>query len=101
MSEQKRTKHFGDRIIQEVLQLKKAGKTNREIAETFCLRNSAAVKNLLTRYRMKVEKTTLGIPLKKKGRPSHKDETLEDKIQRLEHSVRYLQLFHQWVKRRG
>ena len=45
MSEKKRTKHFGALIIDEVLQLRKQGKTKIEIAELFQLRNVKSVWN--------------------------------------------------------
>ena len=40
------TKHFGALIINEVLQFRAQGKTQREIAEFFQLKNVKSVKNL-------------------------------------------------------
>ena len=97
MSKSKETKHFGALIIDEVLQLRKRGKTKREIVEFFQLRNVKSVTNLLSRYRVQKEKRALGILPKKKGRPSkhEKVETLEEKILRLERENDLLRSFLQ------
>lgn len=46
-----------------------AGKTQREIAEQFGLRDKYVVKQLLTRERRKEEKIAAGIMPRPKGRP--------------------------------
>ena len=53
MSGQKGTKHYGDRIINEVLKLRSEGKTHSEIAEQFGLRNVTSVTNILVPYKEK------------------------------------------------
>ena len=96
------TKHFGALIINEVLQFRAQGKTQREIAEFFQLKNVKSVKNLLSRYQAQQQKSTLGILPKKKGRPRkhEKPETLEQKVSRLERENDLLRSFIQQVGRR-
>ena len=100
MSGQKGMKHYGDRIINEVLKLRSEGKTHSEIVEQFGLRNSVASKNLLKRYRQKVKKLSLGVLPRKKGRPSKKEESLSEENRRLKKQVEILTLFLQTRERR-
>ena len=97
MSGQKGMKHFGALIIDEVLRLRNQGKTQKEIAEFFQLRNMKSVKNLLNRYRVQQERQKLDVLPKKRGRPSKhgKVETLEEKILRLERENDLLRSFLQ------
>jgi len=46
-------KYFENAIIEEVLQLRRGEKTNREIAKHFGLRNIKAVRNLIRCHRQK------------------------------------------------
>lgn len=59
--------------VQELLPTIKArleeGKTQREIAEEFGLKDKYVVHRLLTRERRKERKVAAGIPLRPKGRP--------------------------------
>ena len=59
--------------VQELLPIIKArlaeGKTQREIAEEFGLKDKHVVQQLLTRERRKERKPAAGIPLRPKGRP--------------------------------
>lgn len=69
MAGKKGMKHFGDAIIEEVLQMKSEGKTNREISEHFGFKDKYVIKRLIKRYNAKQRKVKMGIPLRKKGRP--------------------------------
>ena len=59
--------------VQKLLPIIKArlaeGKTQREIAEEFGLKDKHVVQQLLTRERRKERKATAGITLRPKGRP--------------------------------
>ena len=99
MSREIRGKHFGARIINQVLELKLEGKTNRQIAIIFQLRNAKSVKNLLERHKEKEKKIELGILPRKKGRPAKKDETLAEQVIRLKVEKKLLQSFIHWAKR--
>ena len=100
MSGQKGMKHFGTAIIEEVLRLKEEGKSHREIAELFGLRNAEASKELIKRHRQKEEQLKLGIFPKKVGRKPKKPETLEEENQRLKKEIEILRLFLQSAGRR-
>ncbi|MGC7873868.1 hypothetical protein ACPUYX_20490 [Desulfosporosinus sp. SYSU MS00001] len=69
MSGKRGIKHFGESIIKEVLQMKESGMTNREIAEHFNLRNTKAVKNLVSSHNRKQRSLETGIVFRPKGRP--------------------------------
>ena len=56
-------------LLPEIQQMIKGGKTQREIAEHFGLRDKYVVKQLLTRERRKEEKAKAGIQPRPKGRP--------------------------------
>ena len=99
MSKEIRRKHFGEKIINQVLKLKLEGKTNRQIATLFHLKNAKSVKNLLERHREKEKKIKLGIPLRKKGRPLKKEETLSEQVIRLTEEEKLLRSFLHWVER--
>ena len=79
------------------MQLRNQGKTQKEIAEHFQLRNVKSVTNLLSRYRVQQERQKLDVLPKKRGRPSkhEKVETLEEKILRLERENDLLRSFLQ------
>ena len=69
--------------VQELLPTIKArladGKTQREIAEEFGLKDKYVVRRLLTRERRKERKAAAGIPLRPEGRP-RKDSAPRDGI---------------------
>lgn len=69
MSGQKGMKHFGRTIIEEVKKMRGEGKTYREIAEYFNLRDSESVRGLLKRDRRKRTKLEAGIMPRRRGRP--------------------------------
>jgi hypothetical protein len=56
-------------LLPEIKEMVAAGKTQREIAEQFGLRDKYVVKQLLTRERRKEEKIAAGIMPRPKGRP--------------------------------
>ena len=97
LCQRKKNETFGALIIDEVLQLRNQGKTQKEIAELFQFRNVKSVTNLLSRYRVQKEERALGSLPKKRGRPSkhEKVETLEEKILRLESENDLLRSFLQ------
>ena len=100
MSGQTGMKHYGATIIDQVLAFRGEGKTHREIADLFGLRNPAASKELLKRYHQKVERLSQGILPCKKGRPSKKEESLLEENHRLKKQVEVLMLFLQPRERR-
>ena len=67
MSREKYT-HVQD-LLPEIRAMEAAGKTKREIAEHFGLRDKYVVKQLLTRERRKEKKIIEGIIPRPKGRP--------------------------------
>ena len=68
MTGKKGTKHFGAAIIEEVLEMKRGGKTHREISEFFGL-DKYAIKELIKRYNRKQHKVVMEVAPRKKGRP--------------------------------
>lgn len=56
-------------LLPEIRAMAAAGKTKREIAEYFGLRDKYVVKQLLARERRKEEKIMVGIMPRPKGRP--------------------------------
>ena len=56
-------------LLPEIRAMEAAGKTKREIAEHFGLRDKYVVKQLLTRERRKEQKIIAGIMPRPKGRP--------------------------------
>ena len=56
-------------LLPEIREMVAAGKTQREIAEQFGLRDKYVVKQLLARERRKEEKIAAGIMPRPKGRP--------------------------------
>jgi len=56
-------------LLPEIRAMESAGKTKREIAEHFGLRDKYVVKQLLTRERRKEAKAQAGILPRPKGRP--------------------------------
>ena len=66
-------------LLPEIQAMEASGKTKREIAEHFGLRDKYVVKQLLTRERRKEEKAKVGILPRAKGRPG-KDAPPRDMI---------------------
>ena len=64
-------------LLPEIRAMESAGKTKREIAEHFGLRNKYVVKQLLTRERRKEKKMMAGIMPRPQGRP-RKDASPKD-----------------------
>ena len=56
-------------LLPEIREMVAAGRTQREIAEHFGLRDKYVVKSLLTRERCKEERIKAGIMPRPKGRP--------------------------------
>jgi len=90
-------------IETKVLQLKEKGKTNREIAQEFGLKEKQIV-NLVTRYNRRNEKLQKGLPPKRRGRPPKSTTTNQEqmriKIERLEMENTLLRSFLQAAGRR-
>ena len=82
------------------------GKTQREVAENFGLKDKYVVKELLKRQRRKQRKWEAGIPARPKGRPrknaAPRDIVAEQEyeIQRLRMENKLLQDFLQFVGRK-
>ena len=66
-------------LLPEIRAMEAAGKTKREIAEYFGLRDKYVVKQLLARERRKEEKMVAGILPRPKGRP-RKDTPTRDVV---------------------
>ena len=69
MSGQKGMKQFGKQILEEVKKQRESGRTYKEIAECFNLRNSESVRELLKRERRNQKKVDAGILPRRRGRP--------------------------------
>ena len=71
----------------EILELKRQGKTGREICERFGL-SKKQYTNFITRYNRRQDKIAAGIAIKKKGRPAKDIEvTEEDKVTALRYKL--------------
>ena len=99
MSGKKGMKHFGETIINEVKQMVADGKTHKEIAEHFNLKDKLVIKELLKRERRKERRIAIGIVPKTKGRPRKNDLSTEqakdDEIRRLRMEIELLRSFLQ------
>ena len=99
MLSKKVKKQFGSAIINEVKEMVSNGKTQREIAEHFGLKDKFVIKNLLNRERTKYKKLAAGIIIQAKGRPRKIDNGLEqnkdNEIKRLKMEVELLRSFLQ------
>ena len=87
-------------LLPEILDMVNAGKTQREIAEHFGLKDKYVVKQLLMRERRKEEKKKAGVLPRPKGRPrkNHQDEKSE--LQRLRMENKLLRDFLQFTERK-
>ena len=78
-------------LLPEIKEMISAGKTQREIAEQFGLRDKYVVKQLLTRERRKEEKIAAGIMPRPKGRP-RKDAPPRDVVAEQAHEIHRLKM---------
>ena len=87
-------------LLPEILEMVNAGKTQREVAEHFGLKDKYVVKQLLMRERRKEEKKKAGILPRPKGRPrkNHQDEKSE--LERLRMENKLLRDFLQFAERK-
>lgn len=101
---QKGMKHFGQTIINDVKKMVLEGKTQREIADYFGLKDKLVIKQLLKRERRKEKLIAEGIIPSPKGRPRKSDITPEkDKdaeIRKLKMEVELLRSFLQITGRK-
>lgn len=104
MSGKKGMKHFSETIINEVKQMVSAGKTHREVAEYFGLKDKEVIKSLLKRERSKEKRIQAGIVPRPKGRPRKNSITPEQardaEIRRLKMEVELLRSFLQIAGRK-
>lgn len=104
MAGQKGMKHFSDTIIEEVKEMVIQGKTQREIAEFFELKDKYVIKELLKRQRKKDKLLAYGIAPRRKERsrknavPTEQEKDNEIKRLRMENDL--LRSFLQVVGRR-
>jgi len=87
-------------FLPEILEMIEDGKTKREIAEHFGLKDKYVVKQLLMRERRKDEKKKAGILPRSKGRPrkNHQDEKSE--LERLRMENKLLRDFLRFTERK-
>ena len=78
-------------LLPEIREMVAAGKTQREIAEQFGLRDKYVVKQLLTRERRKEEKIAAGIMPRPKGRP-RKDAAPRDVVAEQAYEIHRLKM---------
>lgn len=57
-------------VEKEIMEMKAAGKTNREIAEEFGFKDKYVVKGWVKRYNRRIRKMEAGIQPRRRGRPS-------------------------------
>ncbi|AFS77115.1 hypothetical protein Curi_c14900 [Gottschalkia acidurici 9a] len=104
MSGKKGMKHFGKTIINEVKQMVKDGKTHREIAEYFGLKDGLVINELLKRERRRERRIAEGIIPKPKGRPRKcdlsSDQNKDAEIRKLKMEVELLRSFLQIAGRK-
>lgn len=104
MSGKKGQKHFGSRIINEVKEMVSQGKTQKEIAVFFGLKDKFVIKQLLIRERRKDNAIAAGIVPRAKGRPRKSNIVIEkskdDEIKRLKMEVDLLRSFLQITGRK-
>ena len=78
-------------LLPEIRAMEAAGKTKREIAEHFGLRDKYVVKQLLARERRKEEKIVAGILPRPKGRP-RKDTPTRDVVAEQAYEIKRLKM---------
>jgi len=104
MSGKEGMKHFGEKIISHVLQMKAEGKTNREISEYYEFKDKLVIKQLISRYNRRQRMLKAGILPRRKGRPPNgyivtADEK-DNEIKRLKMENALLRSFLQIVGRK-
>ena len=95
MSSQKYT-HVQE-LLPEIRAMEAAGKTKREIAEHFGLRDKNVVMQLLKRERRKAEKMAAGIMPRPKGRP-RKDALPRDVVAEQTYEINRLKMENQLLR---
>lgn len=104
MSGEKGKKHFGRVIINEVKEMVAKGKTQKEIAKYFGLKDRFVIKELLRRERRKEKHIAAGIIPRPKGRPRKNAATSEqdkdNEIKRLKMEIELLRTFLQIAGRK-
>ena len=74
-------------VEKEILEMKAAGKTNREIAEQFGFKDKYVVKGWIKRYNRRIRKMEAGILPRRRGRPAKgyipTEQEKDNEIQRL------------------
>ena len=78
-------------LLSEIRAMKASGKTQREIAEHFGLRDKYVVKQLLARERRKEAKIAAGIIPRPQGRP-HKDTPTRDVVTEQAYEINRLKM---------
>lgn len=84
-------------LLPEIRAMEAAGKTKREIAEHFGLRDKYVVKQLLARERRKEEKIAAGIMPRPKGR-RRKDEAPRDVVADQAYEINRLKMENQLLR---
>ena len=84
-------------LLPEIRAMESAGKTKREIAEHFGLRDKYVVKQLLTRERRKEARVIAGILPRPKGRPC-KDATPRDVVAEQVYEINRLKMENQLLR---
>lgn len=104
MSTVKSKKRFGSAILNEVKEMVSQGKTQKEIAEFFGLKNKLVIKQLLIRERRKNKRIAAGILPRAKGRPRKIDLVSEqgkdNEIKKLKMQIELLRSFLQITGRK-
>lgn len=102
MAGKKGMKHFGADIINEVLQMKNQGKSNREISEYFGFRDKYVIKRLIYRYNRKQRQIEVGILPRKRGRPRKNEiQTSQDKDRLIKHLQMENELLRSFLSEAG
>jgi len=104
MSEEKHKKQFGYAIIDEVKEMVSKGKTQKEIAEYFGLKDKFVIKWLLYRDRKKDKHIAAGIIPRTIGKPRKSgfatEQGKDNEIKRLKMEVELLRSFLQIAGRK-
>jgi transposase len=92
------SKHFGEAIIEQVLEMKARGMTRKAIGETFGL-TKEQIKELVKRYNRKKRNPTVPKP---KGRPRKRPLTTEEEyIQRIKRLEMEVELYRSFLQAAG
>ena len=91
-------------VEKEMLEMKAAGKTNREIAEYFGFQDKYVVKRWVKRYNWRMRKMEAGIMPRRRGRPPKgyvpTEQEKENEIRRLKMQNELLRDFLRLAERR-